>query len=300
MIAPRPDALVVEAVRSGGAPVATDPLDAEAIVWLDPKSPEGLSTVLAESRHVRWVQLPFAGVERFVGAGVLDPRIMWTCAKRAYGEPVAEHALALALAALRDLPQRSRAHRWGRQSGTSLFDQRVTIIGGGGIATDLVSLLAPFRARVSVVRRHVEPMTGVERVVGDDGLDAALDDAKVVVVAAALTPATKGLLNEARLTRIGPDGVLVNVARGELVVTDDLVAVLRDGRLGFAALDVTDPEPLPETHPLWAIDTCLITPHTANTAEMAAPLFAALVRENVERFVAGVPLVGVVDLNEGY
>jgi phosphoglycerate dehydrogenase-like enzyme len=93
---------------------------------------------------------------------------------------------------------------------------------------------------------------------------------------------------------------LVNVARGGHVVTDDLVAALEEELIGGAGLDVTDPEPLPSGHPLWRLPNCLITPHTANTAEMAEPLLTARIRENVGRYVAGESLVGAVDPDLGY
>jgi D-3-phosphoglycerate dehydrogenase len=96
------------------------------------------------------------------------------------------------------------------------------------------------------------------------------------------------------------DAWLVNVARGGHVVTDDLVSALERGVIGGAALDVTDPEPLPAGHPLWGLDNCLITPHVANTWEMAEPLLAERVRQNVERYRRGEPLLGLVDLSAGY
>ncbi|MFP4513514.1 MAG: NAD(P)-dependent oxidoreductase, partial [Acidimicrobiales bacterium] len=93
---------------------------------------------------------------------------------------------------------------------------------------------------------------------------------------------------------------LVNVARGRHVVTDDLVAALRDGAIGGAGLDVTDPEPLPPEHPLWSLPNVLITPHVGNTPEMGVPLLAARVTENVRRFAAGEDLLGIVDVDLGY
>ncbi|MCU1450373.1 MAG: hydroxyacid dehydrogenase, partial [Acidimicrobiales bacterium] len=93
---------------------------------------------------------------------------------------------------------------------------------------------------------------------------------------------------------------LVNVARGRHVVTDDLVAALHDRTVGGAGLDVTDPEPLPDGHPLWTAPNCIVTPHTGNTDEMAQPLLAARITENVRRFGAGEPLIGMVDPTHGY
>ena len=106
---------------------------------------------------------------------------------------------------------------------------------------------------------------------GESDIDDALRGAQLVVLALALTPATTGVLDRRRLELLDPAGWVVNVARGGHIVTDDLVAVLAEGRIGGAALDVTHPEPLPDGHPLWDEPRCIITPHTANTPEMAVP-----------------------------
>ena len=115
-----------------------------------------------------------------------------------------------------------------------------------------------------------------------------------------LTPDTDHLIDRGRLDRLGPDGWLVNLARGRHVVTDDLVAALDEGTLGGAGLDVTDPEPLPEHHPLWSCPNVLITPHVGNTPAMAVPLLSARITDNVRRWIAGESLVGPVDPASGY
>jgi phosphoglycerate dehydrogenase-like enzyme len=173
-------------------------------------------------------------------------------------------------------------------------------VGGGSITEALLSLLAPFEVEATVVRRHVAPLAGANRVVGPNELDQALPGATLVVLALALTPETTGLIGTKELTLMDEDAWLVNVARGAHVVTDDLIAALGQGMIGGAALDVTDPEPLPDGHPLWELDNCLITPHVANTWEMAEPLLAERVRANVERWGRGEPLLGLVDPQLGY
>jgi phosphoglycerate dehydrogenase-like enzyme len=122
----------------------------------------------------------------------------------------------------------------------------------------------------------------------------------VVVLALALVPATVGVIDAGRLALMPEGAVLVNVARGRHVVTDDLVEALRSGHLGSAGLDVTDPEPLPDGHVLWTLPNAIITPHTANTVQMLLPLLTARIRENVGRWAAGEPLVGLVDPVAGY
>ncbi len=299
-VGPYPSDFATEAVRSGGGVVVDLADGPDSLVWLDPADVAGLAAWLGEVPAARWVQLPFAGVERVAEAGLLDDERIWTCAKGAYAEPVAEHALALALAGLRHLPTRVEARSWGVPAGVSLYDQKVTIVGGGGIATSLLEQLAPLRVEATVVRRNPAPLAGAARVVPVDGLHAALADALVVVLALALTPETTGIIGSAELAVMGEASWLVNVTRGRHVDTDALVSALVEGSIGGAALDVTDPEPLPDGHPLWGRADCIITPHTADTIEMVVPLLAERIRTNVARLAAGDQLVGQVDPVAGY
>jgi phosphoglycerate dehydrogenase-like enzyme len=289
------------AVVAAGAQVVEDPAHAEVLLFLAPDDTEGLAKALVDAPNASWVQLPWAGIESFVAAGVLDAQRTWTCGKGVYAEPVAEHALALALAGLRDLPERVRADSWGKQGGVSLYDGRVTILGGGGITECLVDLLTPMRTAITVVRRDASvPVAGAACVVGPDALHEALTDADAVFLALALTPETRGVIDAAALRAMPSHAWLVNVARGAHVVTDDLVVALREQWIGGAGLDVTDPEPLPDGHPLWELPNCVITPHTANSLEMGLPLLAKRVTENLRRYAAGEPLIGLVDLDAGY
>jgi phosphoglycerate dehydrogenase-like enzyme len=290
---------LADAVVAGGGAIV-DAEDADVLVWTDPADAAGLGEVLDAHPRLRWVQLPWAGIEPYVGVVRAHADRLWTCGKGVYAEPVAEHALTLALAGLRGIDRYTRAGRWTAPRGENLLGAPVTIVGGGGITESLLRLLGPFGCDVTVVRRTVAPMAGARRVVGADELDAALTGARVVVLALALTPETDGLIDGRRLALLADGGCLVNVARGRHVVTDDVVAALRDGTLGSAGLDVTDPEPLPDDHPLWTLPNAIVTPHTANTREMAKPLLAARVRENVRRWAAGEPLIGSVDPDAGY
>ena len=289
-----------KAIRDGGGEPTDVDARADALVWLDPDDLDGLRAALATASSARWVQLPYAGVERLAAAGIFDPGRAWTSAKGAYAEPVAEHALMLALAGLRLLRQRITARSWGKPAGTSLYDQPVTILGGGGITASLLGLLAPLRVTATVVRHRPDPVPGAARTVGQADLHEALASAQVVFLALALTPSTEHIIGPAELAAMRPDAWLVNVARGGHVDTDALVAALDAGAIGGAALDVTDPEPLPDGHPLWDQERCIITPHTADTTEMIRPLLARRIRDNVARFAAGEPLIGQVDPALGY
>jgi len=290
---------LADAVTAGGGRVV-DPADAAVLVWTDPADDAGLAAVLDEHPHLRWVQLPWAGIEPHLEVVRAHAERTWTCGKGVYAEPVAEHALALGLAGLRGLDRYARAGRWTAPRGRNLLGARVTIVGGGGIAESLLRLLGPFGCEVTVVRRSAAPLAGAARVLPPEELDEAFTGALLVVLALPLTPGTDRLVDRRRLDLLAEGACLVNVARGRHVVTDDLVAALRDGTLGSAGLDVTDPEPLPAGHPLWDLPNAIVTPHTANTEEMAEPLLSARVTENVRRWAAGEPLIGLVDPAAGY
>ncbi len=299
-VGPQPAGFATDAVEAGGGTLVALSDDPDALVWLDPLDMAGLATWLAEAPGLRWVQLPFAGVELAASMGLLDEERIWTCAKGSYAEPVAEHALALGLAGLRHFPTRIAARSWGTPAGTSLYDQRVTIVGGGGIAISLLEQLAPFRVEATVVRRHAEPVPGATRTVTVDDLDAVLPGSLLVVLALALTPETTGIIGSRQLDVMDDTAWLVNVARGGHVDTGALVVALTEQSIAGAALDVTHPEPLPDGHPLWDLPNCIITPHTADTIEMVRPLLAERIRTNVRRFEAGETLMGLVDPVSGY
>ena len=161
-------------------------------------------------------------------------------------------------------------------------------------------LLQPWDCHITVVRRSVQDMDGVDEVLEADRYADALSGADLVVLALALTPDTEGLMGREEFALMEQHAWLVNVARGGHVVTDHLVEALQNGVIGGAALDVTDPEPLPEDHPLWSLPNCIITPHVGNTPEMAKPLLAERVTANVRRFAQDEPLIGLVDVESGY
>jgi phosphoglycerate dehydrogenase-like enzyme len=297
-LAPEPGPVWLrDAIEAGGGHVV--PLaESEAIIWADAHDPDGLVAALDQAPGAEWVQLPFAGIENFLPH--LDRHHRWTCGKGVYAGPVAELALTLGLAGLRGLGAYVRATSWSAPRGHGLVGGNVTIIGGGGIAEALIELLQSFDCHITIVRRNVQHMDGVDTVVDIDRLADTLPGADLVVLALALTPETEGLIGRDELALMESHAWIVNVARGRHIVTDDLVAALRTGAIGGAGLEVTDPEPLPDGHPLWTLGNCIITPHTGTTPEMARLLLASRVEANVRRFAAGQELLGPVDLDAGY
>ena len=291
------DSLASDVAASGGEVVAAD--RAQAVVWTDPHDPGALASVLRSS-PATWVQLPFAGVERFFAAGVIDPRHTWTCAKGIYGESTAEHALALMLAAARRLPIHLRRRTWKAADEQRIKGATVLILGTGGIGSALARMLLPLGPRIIAVNRSGRPLEHADETATTDRLPDLVGDADFVVLALALTDETRGLIDESIMARMRSTAWLVNVARGGLVDTDALVGALTSHGIGGAALDVTDPEPLPDDHPLWRLDNVLITPHVANTWTMALPELRALVRRNVRHFALGEELEGGIDVGLGY
>ncbi len=297
-----PNADIEQAVVDAAGSLTSE-ADADGIVWTDPRDPDGLREALDKS-PARWVQLPFAGIESFVSAGVIDPGRTWTCAKGIYGRATAEQALALVLLAARELHRHARTRRW--LSNKELTATRrvsggtVLIVGTGGIGTALAGMLRPLGSRMLAVNRSGRPMEGAERTLPFTRIAEMLPEADWVVLAAPLTAETARVIDSEALRAMKPSAWLVNVARGGLVDTDALLEALREGRIAGAALDVTDPEPLPDGHPLWEMDNVVITSHAANTFAMAIPELRTLVARNVKHFANGEPLEGLVDVTLGY
>lgn len=291
----RRDALVAGVEKGGGrvAPAA----EAEALIWAEPAEQALLGELLAAAPHLQWVQLPYAGIEPFLAH--LDNCRQWVCGKGVYAEPVAELALGLLLAGMRGLTEYLPARSWAPPQGRNLRGADVVILGGGGIARELLRLLEPFDCSVTVLRKRSDPIAGAE-VASLDDLPRVLPEADAVVVALALTNETRGVINAKSLTVMPKHSWLVNVGRGEHVITEDLTSALQSGSIAGAALDVTDPEPLPDGHTLWDLPNCIITPHVGNTPEMGLELLARRTAENVRRWGAGEPLLGNVNTSLGY
>jgi len=249
------------------------------------------------------VQLSSAGVEQWVRAGVVGGERAFTSATGAFGLPVAEHALALMLAAAKGLPAFARSRSWDGEGGAearALEGATVAIVGAGGIGRALIGLLEPFGAEVLAVTRRGREVPGAARTYAATDLAQVWPEAHHVVIAAPATAGTRHLVGARELAAMRKDAWLINVARGSLVDTNALVQALRAHAIGGAGLDVTDPEPLPDGHPLWELPNALITPHVATPPEAERRHFAERVRENVRRLAAGEPLEGVIDPEGGY
>jgi len=245
--------------------------------------------VLAALPDLRLVQLMSAGAERFVGR--LPEGVVLCNARGAHTPSTAEWAVTATLAALRGIPDFVRAQgksRWSPATHRSLVGARVLVVGAGDIGRRIGRMMAGFDVDLTYVAR-----TARDDVRATADLPVLLPDADVVVLVVPVTHETTGMVDAEFLAAMKDGALLVNAARGVVVDTDALLAELTSGRLR-AALDVTDPEPLPEGHPLWSAPGLLLTPHVAGAVPDADERAAAAVVDQLTRVLDGRPLVNVV------
>ncbi|UQU66136.1 2-hydroxyacid dehydrogenase [Couchioplanes caeruleus] len=247
---------------------------------------------------VRVVQLLSAGADAWVG--VVPPGVQLCDARGVHDKPVAEWVLGAAIGALRQFPAFVRAQQredWALKEYTptqELTGKRVLIVGAGSIGRAIEEHMAPFGVTVTRVARTARPEQDVH---GVDALPELLPHAEVVVLVVPLTDQTRGMVDAAFLAAMPDGALLVNAARGPVVDTDALVAALTPGRIS-AALDVTEPEPLPPGHPLWHLPNVFLTPHSAGSVVGLLPRAYGLAGDQVRRFAAGEPLINQV--SDGY
>lgn len=251
---------------------------------------------------VKVVQHAFAGVDNMREI-IAAHDVRWANAGGLYDDTVAESAVGLLLAAM----HRHQAVKpsWNQRELAKetdfLFDgKRLALIGAGGIGKKLIEFLAPFGVEVTAVNRSGNPVEGAARTVKMLDADRVWEDHDIFVLLTPLTDETRHMVNAETLGMMKPGAYVVNVGRGPLIDTDALVEALSSGAIAGAALDVTDPEPLPEDHPLWEMDNCVITPHTANVPRFMARRIGKLAAENWERFAAGEEMKTEVDADAGY
>jgi phosphoglycerate dehydrogenase-like enzyme len=244
---------------------------------------------LPEVPNLRYVFLPSAGFEHALPH--LPPGVTLCNGRGVHSDGTAELAVGLILASQRGLVAAIEAQREGRWHSPelgSLADRRVLVVGAGSVGEAVVERLRPFGVRLTVIGRTERP-----GVLGADKLLELLPNTDIVVLTVPYSPDTHHLMNAAALAAL-PDGALVvNVARGRVIDTAALLIELEAGRLR-AALDVTDPEPLPADHPLWRAPNTIITAHQGGNSDATYPRVAALLRRQLEHLLAGEPFENVV------
>ena len=266
---------------------------------------ERLRPILAGIPTLRWVHTFSAGVDRHVPQLVGYERVLLTNNSGAYDVPIAEHVIAMIFAAAKRVPEHLVAqgrHEWQREvPHAEIRDATLLVLGMGSIGGELARLAGGVGMRVIGVRRDASrPAPGVERIVPPERFIEAAREADYLAVTAALTPRTRGMVSAEVLRALKPTAWVINIARGPIVDEAALIAALTEKRIGGAALDVFETEPLPATSPLWALDNAILTPHISNSSPKVRGRSLALVVENVRRFKAGEALLNVVDRTIGY
>jgi phosphoglycerate dehydrogenase-like enzyme len=264
--------------------------------------------VLAHATKLEWIQWLGAGVEACVRQPLLHQRRpLLTNLQRVQGPSMAEHVLALMLALSRHLDYFMREQEqgvWARdapQEAADLEGKTVLVVGLGGIGTEVARRAHALGMRVTATRASSHEGPAFVSYVGlPDELLKLTKDADYIVNCTPLTPETTGMFNREFFAAMKPSAYFLSVGRGRSTVTADLIAALRDGRIAGAGLDVVDPEPLPADSPLWHLPNVIITPHVSANTVVSREQRDALLRENLRRYVAGDPMLAVVDIERGY
>jgi phosphoglycerate dehydrogenase-like enzyme/glyoxylase-like metal-dependent hydrolase (beta-lactamase superfamily II) len=257
--------------------------------------------------NLRWIQVGHAGVEKDLSPELIKSRIVLTNTQRLYGPNVADQAFALLLSLTRGLrevlPVEATQAVWRKPQAPQqeLHGKTMLVIGLGGIGTQVARRATAFGMRVMAIDpKEMDRPDFVFSLGKPDRLMEWLPRADVVVIACPLTSDTRGMIGEKQLAAMKRTAYLINIARGAIVQTEALTAALKNGQIAGAGLDVTDPEPLPDGHPLWKMPRAVISPHIGGQSPEARERQWRLFRENVRRFVAGEALLCVVDKAKGY
>ena len=291
-----------EVVDAGQERVAAELSQADLFCG-HPKVPVPWDEVVARGR-LRWIQSSAAGLDHCLVPSVIASDILVTSASGVLADQVGEQTLALTLGLLRGLPtffRAQQAREFIRRPTRDLHGSTVGIVGFGGNGRRLAELFSPFRARIlatdwypQIKPAHVAELWPPER------LPDLLAQSDVVVLAVPLTPVTRGMICAATLRQFKRGALLINVARGPVVVEADMVEALRSGPLAGAGVDVTEHEPLPPESPLWDMPNVIITPHVGGQSARRADDMTDFFCENLRRYLAGKPLRNVVDKELGF
>ncbi len=266
--------------------------------------------ILERAKRVQWIQLLSAGVERCVGIAAVGERgLLVTNMQRVAGPVMAEHVMAMTFALARDLPAYISAQgsgRWEREPrgairAVSLEGKTMLIVGLGGIGIEVARRAHAIGMRVIAIRASGRDGPDFVSYVGlPDEMPKLLPEADVVVNTLPLTDQTRQLFDVRSFAAMKAGAFFINVGRGGTVVTNDLVSALKENHLGGAGLDVTDPEPLPQDHPLWHLPNVIITPHVSADSEFEENRHWEIACENLRRYAAGERMLSVVDVKRGY
>jgi len=263
-----------------------------------------LREIFGECRRLMWVQVGGAGVEWALFPEMVKSDVVLTNARGIFSEPIADHVFAMVLALTRGLLKalaNQRKHVWEGFGGQELSGKVMGIVGPGGIGSAVARRAVAFGMRVVVVRRRPElPLKFADNVWGREGLGTLLRMSDVVAMCAPLTEETRGMIGWGELALMKKTAYLINVGRGEVVDEEALAEFLKEGKIAGAGLDVFGTRRPPQDSELWDMENVIMTPHMAGSSPEVQERRTALYCENIHRFVAGEPMINVVDKKAGY
>ncbi|OGQ48001.1 MAG: hypothetical protein A3H42_02255 [Deltaproteobacteria bacterium RIFCSPLOWO2_02_FULL_46_8] len=266
-----------------------------------PRSLFGAEILKKTKSTLRWIHASGAGCEEFLIPELLESDVVLTNGRVIQGPEVADHALALLLALTRNLHYVLRGKTQDIPRPVELRDKTAVIVGVGGVGMLVAERLHASGMRVVGVDAEYLPMVrAVDQWYLPERLHEALALADAVVLCVPVTDRTRKMFGKKAFSAMQPSAYFVNVCRGVVVDTEILTEALRQGKIKAAGLDVTDPEPLPEDHPLYSMPNVIITPHRAGLSDHNRNRSFELVRQNVKRFVKGESLINVVNKQLGY
>ena len=277
--------------------------DADILFDFDWLAPERL---VVHAPRLRWVQCTSAGIgERLRRTGLIDSKLVFTTAAGVHASALAEFVILGLLYFYRDVPRlqrMQRAHHWERYTNKELAGRRALVVGLGAVGRTIAQRLAALGLEVWGARRTLDgpPPEGVSRTLPLADLASVLGQIDALILACPLTPETEGLIGAGEIAAMPEGALLVNVARGRVVDEPALIQALRDKRLGGAALDVAEVEPLPVDNPLWDLPNVLISPHSASTVDAENRRIVDIFLANLRRYLDGLPLLNRFDRARGY
>lgn len=268
--------------------------------WL---SVEQGDKLIRDHPKMRWIHTGSAGVDHILTPTFLQANLLLTNSAGVHAVSIAEWVLAAILALEKDLPgmlEQQSAGAWQKVERDELTGKRIVILGGGQIATEIALRLRPFGVGLVCVRRSAKEHPHFDETFPVSALRVAVGDADWLILTLPLTSATRGIVSDEILKLLPARCRVVNVSRGEILDQEALLEALREKRIAGAVLDVFTAEPLPADHPLWSMPNAMVWPHTTGNSPAVRRREIELFSENLRRFVAGKPLLNVVDPAAGY
>jgi phosphoglycerate dehydrogenase-like enzyme len=274
------------------------------ILFRNEMSGSGYQRVLEQALELRWIHTASAGVETLLNETIKQRKIVLTNSAGVHAIPIAEwvlHAMLMIVKHARHMLAAQDAHRWDRSMPLDeLTEKTLTVLGTGGIGQAIIQRAAGFDMRIWGINRSGRPVDGVERLATYDEWHKLLPETDFLVVTVPLTDQTRQMIGKRELEMLGPNGWIINIARGAIIDEPALVAALQDGTIGGAALDTFEQEPLPPDNPLWGLPNLIISPHHSGSSPRTMDRVLGLFAENLRRYIDKQELINVVDQEAGY